>query len=62
MAPVRWIQRGVAALTGDGRREDRQVMAEYGLILAGVAAVSAVGLVMVGPTVSTVISTLAGNF
>ena len=62
MAPVRWLRRAGAALTEDGRREDRQVMAEYGLILAGVAAVSAVGLVMVGPMVSTLISTLAGNY
>ncbi|MGE3857871.1 MAG: Flp family type IVb pilin [Dehalococcoidia bacterium] len=62
MAAMQWVLDQVAALTGDAQREDGQTMAEYGLILAGIAVVAMVGVAVLGPAISTLFTTLAGNF
>ena len=46
----------------DAEREEGQTMAEYGLILAGIAVVAMVGVALLGPAISTLFTTLAGSF
>jgi len=62
MAAMRWVLGLVGALTGDAHRENGQAMAEYGLILGGVAVIAMVGLTVIGPAVTTLLSTLAGDY
>ena len=62
MAAMQWMVGLVTALTGGAEREDGQTMAEYGLILAGIAVVAMVGVAVLGPAISTLFTTLAGSF
>jgi len=59
---MQWMVGLVTALTGGAEREDGQTMAEYGLILAGIAVVAMVGVAVLGPAISTLFTTLAGSF
>ncbi len=43
------------------RREEGQTMAEYALILAGIAVVAMVGVALLGPAIKTLFTTLAGQ-
>ena len=52
----------LVALMSEARRDDGQTMAEYGLILAGIAVVAMVGVAVLGPAISNLFTTLAGNF
>ena len=62
MAAMHWVLGMFMALAGDARREDGQTMAEYGLILAGIAVVAMVGVAVLGPAIRTLFTTLAGSF
>ena len=62
MAALEWMARTVTALAADAHREEGQTMAEYGLILAGIAVVAMVGVALLGPAISTLFTTLAGSF
>jgi Flp pilus assembly pilin Flp len=62
MAAMHWVLGLVMALAGDAHRDEGQTMAEYGLILAGIAVVAMVGVALLGPAISTLFTTLAGSF
>lgn len=61
-AMQQWVRGLFTTVADEAPREDGQTMAEYGLILAGIAVVAMVGVAVLGPAISTLFTTLAGNF
>ena len=58
----RWVIGMVWSLVGDARREEGQTMAEYGLILAGIAVVAMVGVAVLGPAIRDLFTNLVASF
>lgn len=47
---------------GTSREDDGQTMAEYGLILAGIAVVVLVAVTVLGNAITATFTSIAGNF
>ena len=62
MTPVQWLLGLFMAVAGEARRDEGQTMAEYGLILAGIAVVAMVGVAVLGPAIRDLFTTLAASF
>lgn len=49
---VQMVMSMIATMLGIGRDEDGQTMAEYGLLLAGIAVVVMVAVLLLGPAIA----------
>ena len=58
MATMQSLLAVVRSFTGSARRDEGQTMAEYGLLLAGIAVIAGVGVMALGPRISTLFDSI----